>query len=470
MMLVLRIENPEGVEDGSPTSLQLNGRGARVGRRTTMDWVLPDPSRVISGHHFDITFDAGVYYLTDTSTNGTFIVGSRERLDRTIPVRGGERIVVGRYIIAMELRPQPAAEPSRPVPSDRIALRTPMGPPGGPEVAPPQRPQPDAGPAAPAGRGALQMPSHQAFPPSGSPPGQRLQQPGWTPPSPSHLAVQDPAPPPQTDTYTIVSDPGRPVAGPVPTGPHPAPATSRAEARHAPEAEARPEPNPAAFAPAPPAASFPHADGGATHAAKLPETPPEPSAELAVALTAFCDAAGLPRDAVDLEDPAALMDRLGRSARIAVEEIMHLLQACAAMQGAVEGDDRTMLGTARANPMKQLPSSREALGVMFGAPRAGFLTGPESFQEALSELRLHERAMLEALQPALAEVFHGLSPAEIEAEATDGRPDQMWALYRQRWQAKAGPGDAGLVHAFFEAFARAYAAASAAADDDNENR
>ena len=103
MILTLRIENYDTLENGGPTSISLNRSGASVGRRASMDWVLPDPAKHISGHHFDITYREGRYWIADVSTNGTFFEGQRQRLVAGHELKGGERIVMGHYIIVAEL-------------------------------------------------------------------------------------------------------------------------------------------------------------------------------------------------------------------------------------------------------------------------------------------------------------------------------------------------------------------------------
>lgn len=114
MTLTLRIENHDALETGGPVWLTLERKGASIGRRGSMDWVLPDPTRLISGHHFDIGYRDGAYWLTDVSMNGTFLQGQRHRLEGAYRLQGGERLIVGHYIIAVILAdqhmpPQPPA-------------------------------------------------------------------------------------------------------------------------------------------------------------------------------------------------------------------------------------------------------------------------------------------------------------------------------------------------------------------------
>lgn len=99
MTLTLQIENFRVLDDGGPVSIRVPERGLQAGRREGMGWVLPDASRHISGHHFDVSFDGGMWWLRDMSTNGTFLQGHRHRIDGAHALRHGDRFQVGQYVI-----------------------------------------------------------------------------------------------------------------------------------------------------------------------------------------------------------------------------------------------------------------------------------------------------------------------------------------------------------------------------------
>ena len=182
MILTLTIENFDSLQDGGPTTITLRGQGASVGRRGANDWVLPDPDRHISGHHFDVSFHAGAYYLTDVSTNGTFLRGQTYRLDGPHRIADGERFTVGHYVIAARLMPEattapvghPAAAPRPPVAAAPVeAAAAPY-----PQEAPPSSFAP--APPAPA----------SAMPPAAPPP---MAQPLAVPPAQPAAPVSAPA-------------------------------------------------------------------------------------------------------------------------------------------------------------------------------------------------------------------------------------------------------------------------------------
>lgn len=108
MALTLLIENYQVLDDGGPASVNVPQTGLQVGRRPGMGWVLPDASRHISGHHFDVSYQAGEWWLRDLSTNGTFLQGMRHRLDGPHRVEHGDRFQVGQYVIvALMDAPEP---------------------------------------------------------------------------------------------------------------------------------------------------------------------------------------------------------------------------------------------------------------------------------------------------------------------------------------------------------------------------
>ena len=69
--------SPDNVEL-SQTSLIFPDEGGTLGRSSNNFWSLQDPNKYMSSIHAKIECVAGQYYLTDKSTNGTFINGSIE--------------------------------------------------------------------------------------------------------------------------------------------------------------------------------------------------------------------------------------------------------------------------------------------------------------------------------------------------------------------------------------------------------
>jgi type VI secretion system protein ImpI len=104
MPLRLSIENVTSLPDGGPVSFEVTGkRGLDIGRDQYLDWVLPDPNRVVSGKHCEVRYQDGSYWLRDVSTNGTFVNQNPRRISEPHRLRHGDRVEVGHYIIRVEL-------------------------------------------------------------------------------------------------------------------------------------------------------------------------------------------------------------------------------------------------------------------------------------------------------------------------------------------------------------------------------
>src|SRR5450755_600244 len=119
MLLRLTIENMDRLPDGGPVRVQVEGRGLDIGRDQHLDWTLPDPSRHVSSKHCEIRFHDGGYWLHDVSTNGTFVNGAQFRLEAPHLLRGGDRLSIGQYIIAVEIEGR-GAPASRAAPTSAV--------------------------------------------------------------------------------------------------------------------------------------------------------------------------------------------------------------------------------------------------------------------------------------------------------------------------------------------------------------
>lgn len=463
MTLTLRIDNYDTLDNGGPTWITLDQRGASVGRRASMDWVLPDPARHISGHHFDIRFHDGAYWLSDVSTNGTYFQGSHHRPEGPQRLQGGERLIVGHYVISVDV----AGQQARPAPGDASGgwgapgddsdpwsslgaeplepvnpLPTPAANPHhldevAQEFVPLQRPS-NPSPISSGTSSPLQQPGF-----GGSSGADEVQRPPSRPSGAAPLATPQMSPPP--DTPPVSPPPPPPEATPSTPPPPPAPTP----------AIPMPAPDKVQGAAAPPSRQA------------VPAAPSSPDA----VIEAFCRGAGLSSEALRGVDPLILVETLGRSARISTGEIMRMLQDRASVKQFTRGGERTMRSAVGNNPMKFLPDAEQAFAAMFLQPREGFLTGPESYENALSDLRRHQMAVFAALQPALAEVLRGLSPDEIEGRddssgnlLSGSRKGRHWEAFVRRWDEKASAGEHGMLDAFLRAFARAYADAASKSD------
>ena len=99
-MIVLRC--PDQV---APEARTVSGGEFHVGRGPDVDWVLPDPERLLSKRHFAVAFRGGGWQVADTSTNGTYLNGEGDSIGRgaTRSLRDGDRLRLGAYEIEIRL-------------------------------------------------------------------------------------------------------------------------------------------------------------------------------------------------------------------------------------------------------------------------------------------------------------------------------------------------------------------------------
>lgn len=71
--------------------------GGSIGRSSLCTVILPDNDRFISSSHCLIHIYGGTYYISDVSTNGTFVNGLRIAKNQPISIHDGDSIALGRY-------------------------------------------------------------------------------------------------------------------------------------------------------------------------------------------------------------------------------------------------------------------------------------------------------------------------------------------------------------------------------------
>ena len=97
-LLVTSIKSPESVALAE-SSKTFGVQGGSIGRGKNNFWVLDDPSRYLSSTHCKISYENGQYFITDLSTNGTFLNGSPSPLGKgsKSPVQDGDSFALGDY-------------------------------------------------------------------------------------------------------------------------------------------------------------------------------------------------------------------------------------------------------------------------------------------------------------------------------------------------------------------------------------
>ena len=177
-------------------------------------------------------------------------------------------------------------------------------------------------------------------------------------------------------------------------------------------------------------------------------------------LRAICDGAGLDPSTLNGPDPLATAREIGESLRVMAAELAGLLRARAATKQMVRSGSRTMIGPEDNNPLKFTPTATEALEIMFGPGRPGYLSGAAAVQVSFDDVKAHQYAVHAAIQPALARLLEDLTPQAVEDKVEGGRfgskSAKCWEVYVERWDAKTHPYENGMLDVFLAYFSDAY--------------
>ena len=420
MTLILAIENFDRLPDGGPVRFQARARGVDIGRDAHLDWTLPDPDRVISSKHCEIRFRDGGYWLTDVSTNGTFLNGSQQRLAAPTRLKAGDRLTIGRYVIGVALEDAPAPSPvmsSAPAPLAESARGPAPDIWGGGEAAPPEsRAAFRANPPARAQGDFLDF-AAPVVP--------------TTPASPLFAAP------------SALPDPWG--ASSVPVGAVESPPIAPAAFTPAPR---RPAPTPVLAIPAPEIADLAPAMG--------PTSDP---------LLRILAAAGVDSAAVAGRDPTALADDIGAFLGLTARHLAAMLGSRAETKSLIRSSSRTEIRALENNPLRFQATPAEALAIMLGPPHRSYLGAQAALDRTFEDLKEHQMLTFGAMQAALDALFEDLAPEKIErsVEADKGlgalltsRKAKLWDVYVERWRAKTKRSDGRLNEAFTALFGQAY--------------
>ncbi|MDB5750800.1 MAG: hypothetical protein JWP65_1221 [Ramlibacter sp.] len=169
----------------------------------------------------------------------------------------------------------------------------------------------------------------------------------------------------------------------------------------------------------------PHAAGGALQAEGLmPATDLRPFA------------AGLGMDPDRLASlTQGELETIGRLARLALTGLVQALQAAAGTRQELRAEDRTMLETGDANPLRMDMPLEARLQYLLGgrAAAAGLMPPDRAVADVVNELLAHQQAMSEAVPQALQAVLEEFDPEALKARLLKGGPRMFEAA--RAWDA-----------------------------------
>ncbi len=484
MPLKLTIASFQRLSPGQEPTKILDHGSLTIGRAAQNGWILQDPERILSSSHCAIHFQDGGYYLTDTSTNGTFLNDSEQRIPRnqTVRLNDGDHFVMGEYEIEARLIPGGAEHPLAeegsitdivPIPHSvatpsghgLLDLKQPAGPPAKGAVV--TEPPPDQ-----------LTPERASFEPPELIPG--------TPPTPPEPTSGPPVPesipgkilppvPPQVSAETsipaipdlIPASAAAEVAGAIIPedwwlGPPAAPITPR------PVIETLPPPpppaEPAQVKTPPPELSIPR------RPAPSAQPPVKPAGIDANNLfQAFLEGAGLPRALPTAEQQLEIMANLGAIFRETVQGLTEILLA----RGDVKGEfrlDRTAIGPMENNPLKTPPgrpplNPEEVMNLLLIRQKDAYMSPVQAVHESFNDIKAHQLAVMAGIQAALNRLLERFDPHNLETRLQQtvldsflpaSRKAKYWDLFTTEYQAIAREAEDDFNELFGDEFARAY--------------
>ena len=432
MAIKLRVISDHYRELGEQRTRVFGVNGGTIGRAPDNDWVLPDAGRLVSGHHCEIEYRNGAYWLRDTSTNGVFVNDAELPVSSSGPLalRDGDRLRIGDYELVVSVD---ARIDFLPAASEEHSAAKHLGP----EVAADLDVESLFKPRDPEQSGSISVRNAYGLKLAKA----KVAANSSAPVAPLETALEPPPPPPSS----------RPMPAPDASSPEATPpewamktrAITRQEladamARRQSRIEARQQAQP-------------------FHQQATSWT------DLRTALQAFCRGAGIDPAGLSPEAQAMLPLIAGQLLREAVVGLQDIAQSRAKTSPAAAA-----VQPPGSNPLRASTSVEQALLRLFES-HGRIVGGPvEALRDVLQEAKDHEIATQAALRAGLNAVLDQLAPGNVADQFEHGRaralaPGQdprprYWEHYAEFYRVITQKlTDEGLPHPFVEAFASAYA-------------
>ncbi len=157
-------------------------------------------------------------------------------------------------------------------------------------------------------------------------------------------------------------------------------------------------------------------------------------------IAAFLEGAGLPPDTLHGMDTEASFREIGQMVRAAVDGLREILATRALVKSEFRVE-QTVLRRSDNNAMKFAPDGERCLAAMVGATPPGFLPGYRAMQQSMNDIKLHELALVAAINTVFADLGRQLDPEAIMARAKQetglttmlpyARELKCWAIYTE---------------------------------------
>ena len=115
MRLLLAITSEEKHQLGHRARHEFDHTGGTIGRNASCNWVLPDPTNILSARHASISYNGRGFEITDTSTNGVYVNAVNASLGRgnAAFLSHGDTLYLGGFELSVTLLEDDAEERRR---------------------------------------------------------------------------------------------------------------------------------------------------------------------------------------------------------------------------------------------------------------------------------------------------------------------------------------------------------------------
>lgn len=434
MPLKVKVISYKGHPPAERIETSFNESGGTIGRtaeRHNNHLTLPDPERYISRNHALIRYENGIYTLTDTSKDGTYINDKKARVSRdTVTLADGDRIWIGDYELSVHIFSDSIDAPqdnSRWWPEGDVWNGT-AGEPG-------HSGQPDSSPI------------HDAFAPPEitNPQGQIPQDFDFRELIGSLNEPRNEASDSEDFMHTNADAAGYSGAQPKPLEPY-----SFEGPPASPGASPEPADNRSHTSPAISDTSFDSA---------APDGEKRRQQAQGGLLQIFLQAAGI-NDSRSLqnEDIAELMKTIGTIFREMTQGLMTVLRGRTEVKTQLQLPV-TVIKPVENNPLKFFPNVDEAIQQLLTRKQPGFVDPVKAVREGFADVMNHQLAITAGIQAAAIKLIERFDPEKIakqfEKRVAFKKKAKSWDSYRQVYAEIA---EEALEDFFGESFAQAYEA------------
>ncbi len=465
MQVALRIKSFCGNPASDANSRVFSAFPIVIGRSANCDYRLEDPSRYISANHAIVTLEGQTVRIRDCSSNGVFIDNANSPIgrDQTISINHGCLISIGDYTLELALQD---------------------------ESTKPMRQNSPSGPAMSSDPFDVFENSDSAFEVQKPISPAIENSPAFTGQNPDPFAGEDwhkgigestNEPPP---TPSAPSPAYRPPVKPISQSRPETSASQETVAIDLPHSSGKPDPWDDIKTPQPPVGGQPKPD---RHRQEIPRPyvndappkrhrplPPQQAASKGhnsypkeqQSVNQFLKGAGLTDSQAHAEHRNLDMFSTGRLLSQLTDGLMQLLKSRTEIKRAIKSD-LTTLDRSDNNPLKFSYSANDALTkLLFNSGDPGYLTTEHAVDQAISDLNLHQVAMLEGMKAAVATLVREFDPQILEEKLESESPisasiplrkeAKLWESYEERYAVLRDEAVSDFDELFSREFRKAY--------------